>query len=315
LLGPGVFYTYFSDGSIADSSKFGNNKFVKTYFNLEPRLSLNYLLNQENSIKASYARTTQNLHLLSNSTSGNPTDLWIPSSNNVKPEIADQFSLGYFRNFKDNLYEFSTEVYYKNMFNQIDYINGAQLNFNNKVESQLLFGQGRAYGIELFLKKKYGRFNGWVGYTLSRTERQFDGIANGTWFPAKQDITHDVSIVGIFELSKKWTFLQPGFTIQEMQLLFQAVNTLLLMKLVSYYTSHNGYRMPSYHRLDIGATWQRKKTQKFESSWTFSVYNAYDRWNAYSLTFKQDPNDNSRTQTVQTTLFGIIPSISYNFKF
>ncbi len=206
LLGPGNFYTYDSIGTPKDTTNYTSGQFVKTYINLEPRVTFNYILNPQSSVKASYARNVQNLHLISNSTSGNPTDLWIPSSNNVKPEIADQVSLGFYHNFSNNLYEFSAEVYYMNLQNQIDYKNGAELNFNENVESQILFGSGRAYGMELFLKKKYGRFNGWISYDLSRTERKFAGINNGNYYPARQDRTHDISIVGMYELNKRLTF-------------------------------------------------------------------------------------------------------------
>ena len=191
LLGDGNFYSYNSSGDVIDTTHYNANQIVKTYFNLEPRFSASYVLGKTNSIKAVYARNVQYLHLLSNSTTSNPTDLWITSSQNVKPEIADQVSLGYFQNFKDNLFEFSTEIYYKGMQNQIDYKNGASTQANDKVEGELLFGKGRAYGIEFFLKKKYGRFNGWVGYTLSRTERHIDGINNGNWYAAKQDRTRN----------------------------------------------------------------------------------------------------------------------------
>ena len=315
LLGPGNFYTYDANGAATDSASYTSNQFVKTYFNLEPRASANYILNEKSSIKAFYGRNTQNLHLISNSVSTNPTDLWIPSSNNVKPEIADQVSLGYFRNFKDNNYEFSTEVYYKNLQNQIDYKNGAQLNFNENVESQLLFGVGRAYGVEFFLKKKYGRFNGWIGYTLSRTEKQITGINNGSWYPATQDRPNDISIVTIYELSKKWTISAVWVYYTGNAVTFPSGKYEVAGQVVDYYTERNGYRMPDYNRLDIGVTWQRKKTEKFESSWNFSLYNAYGRENAYTITFQTDPTDPTRTQAVQTTLFRWIPSITYNFKF
>lgn len=315
VLGPGTFYSYDSSGTAIDSSLYGKNKFVKTYYSVEPRIAASFVINKENSVKASYGRNTQNLHLLSNATTSNPTDLWIPDSKNVKPEICDQYSVGYFRNFKDNTYEFSTEVYYKNLQNQIDYINGAELNFNQNSESQLLFGKGRAYGIELFLKKRYGRFNGWLGYTLSRTERKFDLINNGSYYPAKQDRTHDISLVGIYELSKKWTLSATWVYYTGNAVTFPSGKYTIAGQVVNYYTERNGYRMPAYHRLDIGATWIRKKTAKFESSWNFSVYNAYNHDNAYSISFEPDPNDATKTQAVQTTLFKIVPSVSYNFKF
>ena len=315
VLGPGVFYSYDPEGVKTDSSSYATNEFVKTYYSVEPRIAANFIINKKNSVKASYGRNTQNLHLLSNATTSNPTDLWIPDSKNVKPEICDQYSLGYFRNFKDNTYEFSTEVYYKNLQNQIDYINGAELSFNQNIESQLLFGKGRAYGVELFLKKKYGRFNGWVGYTLSRTERKFDLINNGNYYPAKQDRTHDVSIVGIYNLSDKWTVSATWVYYTGNAVTFPSGKYEVAGQVVNYYTERNGYRMPAYHRLDIGATWIRKKTKKFESSWNFSVYNAYDHDNAYSISFEPNPDDATKSQAVQTTLFKIVPSVSYNFKF
>jgi hypothetical protein len=271
---------------------------------------VNYILDDESSLKASYGRTTQNLHLLSNSTSSNPTDMWIPSSNNIKPEIADQVSLGYFRNFDDNTYEFSAETYYKFLQNQIDYKNGAQINLNENVESQLLFGRGRAYGIEFFLKKKYGRLNGWIGYTLSRTELKFSEINDGNYYPAHQDRTHDVSVVGICQLSDKWTFSTTWVYYTGNAVTFPSGKYKVAGQVVSYYTERNGYRMPAYHRLDIGATWQGER-----SSWTFSLYNAYGRDNAYTITFQEDPNDPTKTQAVQTSLFKFVPSITYNFRF
>ncbi len=315
LLGPGDLYIYNAEGLTLDTTSYGSGKFIKTYYNIEPRLSANYLINKKSSIKFSYGRNTQNLHLISNSTSGNPTDLWIPSSKIVKPEISDQVTLGYFRNFKDNMYEFSTEVYYKNLQNQIDYKNGAELTFNNKVESQLLFGKGRAYGVEFFLKKKYGRFNGWIGYTLSRSEKKFDEINNGNYFVAKQDRTHDISIVAMYELTKKLTISSSWVYYTGNAVTFPSGKYEVAGQVYNYYTERNGYRMPAYHRLDLGLTWQVKKTEKFESSWNFSIYNVYGRENAYTISFREDPNDPTKTQAVQTTLFRWIPSFTYNFKF
>lgn len=314
-LGPGDFYSYDVNGNTIDTTTYSSGKFVKTYLNPEPRIATNYILNQKSSVKASYGRNTQNLHLLSNSTTGNPTDLWIPNSKNVKPEIADQLSLGYFRNFKNDTFEFSTEVYYKNMQNQIDYRDGAQLQFNQNVEAQLLYGTGRAYGIEFFLKKKIGKLTGWIGYTLSRTEKKIEGINKGDWYAAKQDRTHDVSVVGIYEISKKWTLSANWVYYTGNAVTFPSGKYEIAGQVVNYYTERNGYRMPAYHRLDVGATWIRKKTAKFESSWNFSCYNAYGRENTYSITFQQDPNDPSKTQAVQTTLFRWVPAVTYNFKF
>ncbi len=316
VLGPGIFRDYnTATGATTDSTNYNSGQFVKTYFNLEPRLTATYLLNEKSSIKASYARNTQNMHLLSNSTSTNPTDLWIPSSNYVKPEISDQVSLGYFRNFKDNMYESSVEVYYKVEQNAIDYRDNAQLEFNENIESQLLFGQGRAYGAEFFLKKKYGKFNGWIGYTLSRSEVQINGINNNSWYPATQDRPNDISVVLIYQLSKKVTISGTFIYYTGNPVTFPSGKYEIGSQVYFYYTSRNGYRMPDYNRADIGLTWETKKTAKFESSWNFSIYNLYDRWNAYIITFQTNPNNAQETQAVQTSLFGIIPSVSYNFKF
>jgi len=209
------------------------------------------------------------LHLISNSTSGNPTDLWIPNSNNVKPEIADQFSIGYFRNFKNNTYEFSSEVYYKYLQNQIDYKDGAELRFNESVESQLLFGTGRAYGMEFSLRKKYGKLNGWIGYTLARTEKRIDEINHGEYYPSKQDRTHDISIVGIYNLSEKITLSASWVYYTGNAVTFPSGKYEVANQVVNYYTERNGYRMPAYHRLDLGMTLQRKKTKSLNQAGIF----------------------------------------------
>lgn len=315
LLGPGNFYTYDANGNVKDTLSYRSNQTVKMYFNLEPRITFNYKTSDNSSVKLAYARNTQNLHLLSNSTSGSPTDLWIPSSNNVKPEIADQVSLGYYRNFNDNQYEFSSEIYYKNLRNQIDYKNGAQLDFNDNVESEILTGKGRAYGLELYLKKKYGKFNGWISYTLSRSERKFDAINNGRFFPAKQDRTHDISIVGIYDLNRKWNLSATWVFNTGNAVTFPTGKYQVDGQTMFYYTNRNANRMPDYHRLDLSATYLVKKTEKFESSWSFSLYNAYGRNNPYMIIFRDKKDDPTRTEAVQTTLFKFIPSVSYNFKF
>ena len=315
LFGPGDFYRYNSLGETFDTSSYNSDQIVKSYFNLEPRFAVSFVHNEKSSVKASYARNVQNLHLISNSTSSNPTDLWIPSSNNIKSEISDQVALGYFRNFFDNNYEFSTEIYYKYLQNQIDYKDGAELYFNENIESQLLIGDGRAYGIEFLLKKKYGRFNGWISYTLSRTEKKIEGINNNRYYPAKQDRTHDISIVALYTLTKKLTISADWVYYTGNAVTFPSGKYQIGGEVVNYYTERNGYRMPAYHRLDLGLTWIQKKTKKMELNWNFSVYNIYGRENAYSITFRQDPNDPTKTQAVQTSIFRWIPSFALNFKF
>ncbi len=318
VIGPGNFYQYDSAGNTLDTLKYNNGQTVASYWNLEPRASASYVLSKEQSLKASYTRNVQNLHLISNSTSGSPTDLWLPSSNNIKPEIADQLSFGYFRNLKDNEYEFSAEVYYKWMQNQIDYKSGAQLRANDNVESQLLFGgTGRAYGLELLMRKKVGKLTGWIGYTLSRTEKKFAEINNGSYYPAKQDRTHDISVVGIYKLNERWTFSGTWIYYTGSAVTFPSGKYKVNNQTVFLYTERNGYRMPAYHRLDIAATIDSKKnkTRKYQSSWTFGLYNAYGRENAYMIEFKDDPNDPTKTVAEQTTLFKFVPSVTWNFKF
>jgi len=311
LLGPGHIYTYDDNGDVQDTSVYGPGKFIKTFTSLEPRVAVNLLIDQSSSVKASYTRTSQYLHLLSNSTTTNPSDLWVPSSNNVKPEYADQEDIGYFRNFDDNEYEASVELYYKNMQNLIDYKNGADLQLNPMVESLLRYGRGWSYGVEFLVRKTFGKFSGWLSYTLSRTEEQIPDINNGQPFPARQDRTHDISIVTIYNYNDAWTFSAVWVYNTGNAVTFPSGNYWIDGRLVPYYTERNGYRMPAYHRLDLSATW----TLGPRSNLSFSVYNAYDRYNAYSINFRQDPNDPTKTQAVQTTFFPIIPSVTYNFTF
>ena len=315
LFGPGDFYTYNSNGDVRDTTTYNRGDVVKSYFSIEPRVNIAYVFDERNSLKLSYTRNTQNLHLISNSTASLPTDIWISSSNNVKPEIGDQVSMGYFTNFADDMFQFSSEIYYRWMQNQIDLKNGANINANDLIEGELLFGEGRAYGFEALLKKKQGKLTGWIGYTFSRTERLIDGINNNEWYPAKQDITHDVSIVGIFDLNKKWSFSASWVFNTGNAVTFPSGKYLINGNIQYYYTERNGYRMPDYHRLDLGATWTLKKTKKSESSLNFSVYNAYGNKNPFSIDFESNEQDPTKTDIVKTYLFTYVPSITYNFKF
>ncbi len=315
LFGPGKFYSFDQDGNISSERKYSAGEAVKGYFNPEPRISASFLLNDFSSIKGSYTRNTQNLHLMSNSTASSPTDLYIMSSNNVRPEIADQIALGYFRNFKNDKYEFSSELYFKQMQGQIEYRSGTDLRGNKNVEADLLFGDGRAYGIELFLKKRFGRLNGWVGYTLSKTERKFNEISKGNWFLAKQDRRHDLSVVAVYKAAGRWTFSSTFVYNTGNAVTFPAGKYQLNNKTVFYYPERNADRMPDYHRLDFSANLEGKAGKKLQSSWSFGIYNVYNRKNAYSIDFRDDPDDPARTQAVRTNLFGIIPSVTWNFKF
>lgn len=316
LLGPGTFKTYDAGGNTLTAQTYSSGNLVKDYLNVEPRFTASYLLSDNSSIKASYNRNTQNIHLLSNSTSSTPTDLYVLSSNNIKPEIADQVSTGYFTNFDDNTYEFSAEIYYKWLQNQIDYKDGAQLIVNPDVESLLTYGTGRAYGMELFLKKKFGRFNGWIGYTLSRTELKFAAINNGQYFPATQDRTHDLSIVGIYQLNKRWSF-SSDFVYGTGNAVTFPTGKYGIGGLTTFsYSSRNGYRMPSSNRLDIGATLEGKEHKKYHSSWTFGIYNVYAHRDPYIITFRDSKTAPNTTEAVETSIFATrIPSVTWNFKF
>jgi TonB dependent receptor/CarboxypepD_reg-like domain/TonB-dependent Receptor Plug Domain len=315
ILGKGDYYSFDKDGNVTDTTSYASGEIVETYFNPEPRLSVSYNMNATTSFKAGYARNVQNLHLLSNSTSTSPTDLWISSSKNVKPETSDQISFGYFRNFKENAYELSAETYYKTMNNQIDYRNGADVQVNQQVEGDLLYGDGRAYGLEMQLKKKKGRLSGWISYTLAKTERKIDGINNNEWYNARQDRTHDFSITGIYDLTKRWVLSASWVYYTGNAVTFPTGKYVVDDQVQFLYTERNSYRMPAYHRLDISATVYRVKTSQKESSWNFSLYNAYGRQNAYSIDFREVENDPTRTEAVQTALFRWVPSVTYNFKF
>lgn len=316
ILGEGDFYNLDLNGKVTDTMHYNSGEVVKTYYNLEPRLAASFQLNPISSLKASYVRNVQNLHLLSNSTSSSPTDRWVASTNIIKPEISDQVSLGYYFNFPGNRYELTIESYYKNLQNQIDYRDGADMFSNtNAIETQLLFGKGRAYGAEFLLRKVSGKLTGWVSYTLSKTERKIDGINNGEWYNARQDRTHDIAIVAMYELNKKWSFSANWVYYTGDAVTFPAGKYPSGDQMLFYYTNRNADRMPAYHRLDLGATMQLRKRKRWSSELAFSLYNAYGRKNAYTIEFREGENDPNTTEAVRTALFRFIPSVSYNFKF
>ncbi len=316
LVGPGTFSKYDMLGNTLISEKYKTGEVVQNYLNLEPRFSVSYMLDDQQSIKASYNRNTQNIHLLTNSTSASPTDLYVMSSKNIKPEIADQISTGYFRNFKDNTYELSVELYYKNLQNQIDYKDAAQLLVNQDVESQLLYGVGRAYGTELFLKKRYGKFNGWLGYTLSKTERKFEGINDGKYYPATHDRTHDLSLVAIYKYNEKWTFSSNFVYGTGKAVTYPTGKYNIGGNTTFSYSQRNAYRQPATHRLDLAATFEGAPGKYFQSSWTFGIYNVYANKDPYRIAFRDSKKIPNATEAVQTSIFGVpIPSITWNFKF
>jgi outer membrane receptor protein involved in Fe transport len=314
ILGKGDYFKLGPEGRVIDTMHYKSGEVVKTYVNAEPRMAASFLMNPTSSLKASYTRNTQNLHLISNSTSLSPTDKWVASTNIIKPEIADQFAVGYYKNF-GNRYELTVESYFKTMQNQIDYRNGAEVFSNDAIEAQLLYGKGRAYGLEVQFKKRTGRFNGWISYTLSKTERKIEGVNNGNWYRARQDRTHDVAIVGMYQAGKKWMLSATWIYYTGDAVTYPAGKYRINDQVYFYYTDRNSYRMPDYHRLDLGATLQLKKKKRFSSELNFSVFNAYGRANAYQIEFRESEMDPDRTEAVQTSLFTIVPSITYNFKF
>ncbi len=300
---------------VVNQTTYEQGEFYNNYWTLEPRFSASYVLNPMTSIKASYNRNAQYLHLLSNSNAGSPTDIWIPSSTLVKPTIADQVALGYFQNFNENKYKFSAEAYYKNFQNLVDYENGAEIFANTNIESELVFGKGRAYGIEFLLEKQEGKLTGWLSYTLSKSERQIDEINFGNWYAARQDRTHDISLVANYELSKNLSISATWVYNTGDAVTFPAGKYYIDDSLISLYTERNADRMPNYHRLDLGVNWTLRDNDKYFSALNFSLYNLYNRKNAYSISFAESETSPGTTEATRLSLFGIVPSVSWNFKF
>jgi hypothetical protein len=288
------------------------------YINIEPRVALKYSLGRSSSIKVSYNRMVQNLHLISNTTSPTPLDIWLPTSKYIKPLLADQVALGYFRNFKNNMFETSAEVYYKDMQNVLDYKNGAELFLNEDLETELLHGDGYSYGLELLAKKLQGRFTGWLSYTLSRSMRKIPEINEGKSYPSAYDRTHDISLVTNYELNERvtlsanWVFATGNPTTYPVAKYEVQGNT------VFYYPGRNSARIPDYHRLDLSLTYNPKKNKnrKVKRTLNFSLYNVYARRNAYSVTFKQNEDNPQISEATRISIIGsVIPSFTYNFTF
>ena len=302
---------------------------IDSYVNLEPRFSIKYQLPSNSSVKASYNRTSQYIHLVSNTTASNPLDIWTPSTNNLEPQIGQQWAVGYFRNFgPSNDFETSVETYYKKTRNQIDYIDGADILINEFLEGDLLAGKGRAYGLELFVKKNSGKFNGWISYTLARTELQVDGINNNRWYPTRFDQTHNLKVAAFYETPGRWSFSANFSLISGTPTTFPTSRFQIQDYTVplNYFDSRNNVRIPVFHRLDLSATLQGKsvrrgKNRKNEDYWVFSIYNAYARRNPFSIYFSQIddrplPGEPSETKATQVSIIGtLIPSVSYNFRF
>jgi len=310
-------------GEEESETYFGKKESIKSFDNFEPRFGLSYQLTETSSIKASYTKSSQYLHLLSNTSTVTPLDVWTPSGKYIKPQLSNQYALGYYKNFEDNSYSLELETYFKAIDNRIDYIDGSDLIGNNNIETEILNGEARAYGIEVLLRKNKGNLTGWLAYTLSKSEQRTlgrqaggPGINNGKWYNTPYDRTHDVSLTGIYKWNDKWSFssnlvFQTGrpVTYPNGQYSYEGLS-------IATYSNRNEDRLPAYHRLDISATYipNRKPDNRWKGEWIFGIYNLYNRKNAASISFNQN-NQTGLNEATRISIFGIIPSITYNFKF
>jgi len=317
-LGDALVYRYNADTTaVIDSSFYGKGKIVKAYFGAEPKATARFLLSPTVSLKVAYGRNYQFQHLLTNSSVGLPTDLWIPSDTYFKPQYSDHFSTGLYKTSPSESWEASVETYYCKSYNVTDFRDNADLFLNNKVETQVLKSQAKGYGVEFLIKKNKGASTGWISYTWSKASRQTNGINNNEWYPASYDRRHNLSLVYNYTLSKRlsiaanWVFRSGNRT--TMPLGTYAFNGMRFI----YYSTRNGYTLPAHHRLDLSVTWQNrfKEKRKWQSEWVLSLYNAYNRQNVVAVFVRQDPGNFSYVKTSQVNFGGIIPSITYNFKF
>ncbi|PKO99903.1 MAG: hypothetical protein CVU14_07620 [Bacteroidetes bacterium HGW-Bacteroidetes-9] len=316
-IGRATVYNYDKDYNAIDSTIYSKGEIFNTWHALEPRLGANYMISTTQSVKASYSRTVQYVHLAQNSTAGTPLDLWFPSSPNVKPQKADQFAIGYFKNLKDNTIETSAEVYYKLMYDVIDFTDNAELLLNPKLEGELRIGKGRSYGLELMVKKNNGKLNGWISYTWSATRRKIEGINNGQSYRAPYEKPHNISVILNYEFTERSSLSANWVYATGAPVTFPTGRAVIGNVIVPIYSDRNAYRLPDYHRLDLSYTLKEKnkKNRKWQGEWNFSVYNAYGRKNAWAINFTQEQDNPLTTYAEKTYLFSIIPAITYNFKF
>lgn len=318
-IGPGTIYSFDEDHKLVDSvgTKYAKGDVFNVNQALEPRVGLVYLLNPWSSVKGSYSRTNQYIQLASNSSGGMPLDIWFSANNNIKPQVADQFAMGYFRNFMNNKIEGSVELYYKKMQNTIDYRDHAQLLFNPYIDGEFRIGESFSYGAEFMARFNFPKVNGWVSYTLSKTKRDIPEVNNGKIYVSPYDKPHDISVVLNYVLNQRITISGTWVYASGNPMTAPAGRYGIDNVVLSHYTGRNEYRMPDYHRLDLGATIKTKERgdRRWYGEWNFSVYNAYARHNAWVINFVADENNPNKTNAEMTYLFSIIPSITYNFKF
>ncbi|MCB4798300.1 TonB-dependent receptor [Neotamlana laminarinivorans] len=310
-------------GEEESETTYSKGETIKSFANLEPRFGISYQLNKLSSLKGSYTRSAQYLHLLSNTSSVTPLDVWTPSGQYIKPQLSNQYALGYYKNFNENTFTLELETYFKEVDNRIDYIDGSDLIGNNNIETEILSGEARSYGLELLFRKNKGDFTGWLAYTLSKSEQRTlggnaggPGINNGNWYNTYYDRTHDISLTGSYKLNDKWRFssnfvFQTGrpVTYPNGQYNYEGLS-------IATYSNRNENRLPTYHRLDISATLTPKKSlnKRWKGEWVFGIYNVYNRRNAASISFNQN-NQTALNEATRISIFGAIPSVTYNFKF
>ncbi len=321
-VGPATVHSYNSNYEVAGTKTYGRGDFYNTYWGIEPRVGAVFQLDYNSSIKASYSRTMQFLQLISNSSAGSPLDVWMTSSPNIKPQSANQGSVGYFRNFFDDMFETSGEVFYKYLNNVVDFKDHAQLIMNPLLEGELRTGVGYSYGLELMARKNIGAFTGWVSYTYSRSYRKVETVNDNDWYRAPSDRPHNLNIVLSYDITKRinlsanWTYSTGSpVTYPEGRFVIPAGEFAVNDTYVPVYGKRNTYRMPDYHRLDLAATFELKKHGRYQHDLNISLYNAYGRHNPWYITFLEEENDPGNMYAESIYLFSIVPSITYNFKF
>ena len=315
-IGEGTVYNFSQNYEVIDSTIYERGEIYNNYFGLEPRLGVNFTIDDNNSLKASYSRTRQYLQLAKNSTAGTPLDIWFSASPNVEPQVADQFSLGFFRNFRDHTIETSVEAYYKNMQNTIDFRDHAQLLLNPQLEGEVRTGDSWSYGLEFLVRLNEKKINGWISYTLSKTRRQIEEINDGKPYDAPYDKPHDIAVVLNYRINNAWSVGTNWVFSSGLPYTFPTGRYEILGKVLPVYSRRNEYRFDNYHRLDLSLNYKIKKPgRRWVSEWNLSFYNVYARKNTWAINFVQDSENPNQTYAEKTYLFSIIPAITYNFKF
>ncbi len=315
VMGGSPYYELDSNGDILTTTEYDSSEVVAAYWNVEPRLSVNWKITPTQSLKLGYSRSSQNIHALRNSSSMSmPFDRYAMTSNIIKPEVSDQIALGYVALTPSHAYEFSAEAYYKKIDNVYDYRDGTLFNTEIEVDRLVLGGQGRAYGVEFSAKKNVGRLTGWLGYTLSWVETQIDGINNDAWYRASNDKRHDLTLVAMYDINDKWSASANFIFNTGQALTVPSAKYEIEGEVYYYYPERNNYSTPNYHRLDLSFTHSKQK-RRYVREWSFGFYNVYNHYNPYMVYFEESVDSATGSEAIQYSLFGVIPSVSYGIKF